>query len=469
MRFRSIIPISLAIVAIASCGGGSDDNGNTASDGTTGASTGSAPEAGESTGGGAINGAVISLLSPELGLFAIDRATDAVTDLKMPGVGFVDRENQPMLIGDAVYTMTRTTIEGQSFSNNIGLGKVDLASGEGSEIVQIGTDRETDDSQDLNEYALIGGDDTTIWVERSKFAESAGSTYMSFDSESGAAGTEFTASEYDVTTDSGTCSGDFRDAIVASDGRIIGVTSGWPSVVDQANGEVEPLADWCSFDDSLVLSNLITASEFNDFATAEDGAPLPSDKAQQLVDFIETPISDNTMVEGDGSLWWVFQRNTAYQSGDASVAVSVGGIAEFDLTTNSVVNVWPFGPESVTFEAGEDGSPGTVSSLSQADLRYLDGELWIMDSRDGAPLRVLDPATGELTLIEIPKKDGIDATSATLISSDPDSIWLDVTQWVVTVDDDELESKSGDGFIDQLDPATRTFVSSIDQNSIILS
>ncbi|MBV1893277.1 MAG: hypothetical protein KUG57_04470 [Ilumatobacteraceae bacterium] len=469
MRIRSAVTLSLAVVAIASCGGSSDDGSSTSADGTTGSSANSIPEGVESTGGGAINGAVISLLSPELGLFAIDRATDAVTALKMPGVGFVDRENQPVLVGDAVYTMTRTTIEGQSFSNNIGLGKVDLASGEGSELVQIGTDRETDDSQDLNEYALIGGDETNIWVERSKFAESAGSAYMSFDSESGAAGTEFTASEYDLTNDSGTCSGDFRDPIVASDGRIIGVTAGWPSVVDPANGEVEPLADWCSFDDSLVLSNLITASEFNDFATTEDGAPLPSDSAQQLVDFIETPVSDNTMVEGDGSLWWVFQRNTAYQSGDTSVAVSVGGIAEFDLTTNSVVNVWPFGPESVTFEAGEDGFSGTVSSLSQADLRYLDGELWIMDSRDDAPLRVLDPATGELTLVAVPKDDGVDETSATLISSDPDSIWLDVTQWVVTVGEDDLESRSGVGFIDQVDPATRTFVSSIDQNSIILS
>lgn len=477
MRSRLALPCAVAMIAAASCGGG-DSSG---SDGGSDSAVETASSETQSNGslqpdntnastadGEPINGLVVSLLSPELGLYAIDRATDEARDLEMDGVEFTDRQNQPILIGDSAYVLTATTIDGQSWSHEVGIGKVELASGEGVEILQLGTDRETDDDTDVIAFELIGGADTTVWVTRESFADPDDVTYLSFDSSTGAAGNEFKSLPYEVTTDDGTtCTGDIRDELVLSDGTLAGLSNGWPATLDAITGEIEPLVEWCGSDAEINLSDLLAPEEINEYAVTETGEPIPLDRAPDVLRLVEPKVSNGTYVEGDGSLWWIFSAFGVHWDSE-SPSAALGGIVEFDLATNSIVNVWPLGGDTVAYDSGDgDDDITSVSSLTQADLRFLDDRLWIMDWREDAPLRVLDPTTGTLTSIDIEKGDGVDFTTANLISSDPDSIWLDVSRSTITSEPGELQSSLGVNFLDQFDPASDAFTSSIKSLTII--
>jgi hypothetical protein len=460
------------MVAAASCSGGDSSSSEGGTNDTVGTGDQVTTDEGSvqaATGGEPINGVVFSLLSPELGLYAIDRETDEVRELTMDGVKFTDRQTQPILVSDATYTLTATRIEGQFSSHEVGLGKIDLATGTGTEIALIGTDRENDEDQDLITFELVGGAGTTIWVTSEPFSGDTVVSYRSFESTSGEPLAEFSPVPYDVTTPAGsTCTGEVRDPIVLSDGTLVGLMSAWPASIDPTSGEVEPLIEWCDFDDQIDLNSLIAVDEINDYAVTEDGSPIPAEEAENVLGVIEPNVSNGAYIDGDGSLWWIFSTNTGYSKDDEVASAHIGGIVEFDLASNTIVNVWPLAGDTVTYTPGDGADDiSSVSSITQADLRILDGKLWIMDWRDDAPLRVLDPATGELASIEIPKGDEYDFISATLISSDPESIWLDVTRSTITSEDDESRSSIGLGFIDQLDIATLTFTSSIDQSSII--
>jgi hypothetical protein len=124
--------------------------------------------------------------------------------------------------------------------------------------------------------------------------------------------------------------------------------------------------------------------------------------------------------------------------------------------------VWPLGEASVTYldDDGDDDIT-TVSTMSAFDLRYIDDALWIMDHREDAPLRRLDPATGEITEITIEKGEGIDLTAAEMIFSDPEAIWLEVTRKVITSDDESGRSTSGTSHLERVDTVTGTITLSI--------
>ena len=142
MRVRYVLPLVATVIASAACGGGdsnsteSDPESSPASADTEPSEDASEQEPGPVT-GEPIEGPVISLFSADLGLYAIDRATDAVRDLTMDGVGFTDRKNQPIAVGDAAYMLTFRTIKGQFSSNEVGVGKVELASGAGVNLIQL--------------------------------------------------------------------------------------------------------------------------------------------------------------------------------------------------------------------------------------------------------------------------------------------------------------------------------------------
>jgi hypothetical protein len=256
--------------------------------------------------------------------------------------------------------------------------------------------------------------------------------------------------------------------IALPDGTLIGLTNRWPATLDTSSGEVDLLVNWCDFDTRIDLSDLIAPEDIDEYAVTESGEPIPDDQALRILEVIEPTVSNGTFVEGDGSLWWIFSTNTGYTDGDDFISAHIGGIVEFNLATNLIVNVWPLAGETVTYDPADgDDDIGSISSLTQADLRFLSGKLWIMDWRENAPLRVLDPATGELTSITLEKGDGVDFTTANLISSDPESIWLDVSRSTITSEDGELRSSLGIKYLDQVDPATMTFTSSIDVASVI--
>ncbi len=294
-------------------------------------------------------------------------------------------------------------------------------------------------------------------------------TYQSFDAATGDSTAEFSPVPYDSTTETGsTCTGEVRDPIVLSDGSLVGLMAAWPTSIDPASGDLEPLIDWCDFNTRVDLGSLVATDEVNEYAVTEDGSPIPVQEADSVLGAVEPNVSNGSYVEGDGSLWWLFSTSTGYSKDDEFASAHVGGIVQFDLASNTIVDVWPLAGDTVTYTPGDgEDAIASVSSITQADLQILDGKLWIMDWRDDAPLRVLDPATGELTSIEVPKGDEFDFISSNLISSDPESIWLDVTRSNITSEDDESRSSIGQGFIDQLDIVTLTFVTSIDQSSII--
>jgi len=470
MRPQLSAALTILVVVTAACGGGDSGNATSAPDDPGGTSSKEASEnsSAQDSGaveGGQINGPIVSLLSPDLGLYAIDRMTAEVRELTMDGVEFTSRREQPILIGESAFILTATTIEGQSYSHEVGIGKIDLATGEGVEFVQLGTDRETDEDTDSADFELIGGAGMTVWVTRGSFAEPDEVTYLSFDSSTGAAGSDFKSLPYEVTTDDGTtCTGSVRDEIVLSDGTLAGLSNGWPATLDAMTGEIEPLVEWCGFDAEINLSDLLAPEEVNEYAVTETGDPIPLDRAPDVLRIVEPKVSNGTYVEGDGSLWWIFSSFGVHWDSE-SPSASLGGIVEFDLATNSILNIWPLGDDTVTYETEDEGI-ASVSNLSQADLRFLDGRLWIMDLRDDAPLRVLDPAAGTLASFDIARGDDVDFTTATLVNSDPESIWLDVSRSTITSEEGEPESSLGISFLDQFDPTSDTFTSSIKLLSI---
>ena len=59
-----------------------------------------------------------------------------------------------------------------------------------------------------------------------------------------------------------------------------------------------------------------------------------------------------------------------------------------------------------------------------------------------------------MTAFEIPVRDGIDYTRIKVISTDPDALWLEVEEWVVTSDDGSGRTASGTTNFERFDPAT---------------
>ena len=234
---RSVAVFAAVMIVAASCGGGSDDDDRSGSTETAAdpdspdvdqdSSDGGGQEDGDGerveddAGGDMVEGALVSLLSPDFGLYALERGTGDHRELSIDGVGFTDRKTQPLLAGDAAYTLTLTTLEGQSFSNFVGVARFELATGEGEgeEIVQLGIDRTDDESEDLTTYDFVGVDATSVWVRSGPFfGDPAETTYTRYDIASGSEIGTLTGLAYEEASENGTCSDAVRDPIITPDG-----------------------------------------------------------------------------------------------------------------------------------------------------------------------------------------------------------------------------------------------------------
>lgn len=238
---------------------------------------------------------------------------------------------------------------------------------------------------------------------------------------------------------------------------------GWPVAVDTESGAVSPLVVGC-LDEAPTLLSLVGVDAAGEFFVPENPGSLDPDTIEMLAGSVEATVANGTFVEGDGSLWWIFNSNVSTLDGDEQISAVAGGVVESDLASRTVTNVWPLDEAAASWLV--DADPPQVSTLSQADLRYLDGSLWIMDWREDAPLRCLHAGTGDVTEIVIPLGDGFDLLEARMISNDPEAIWLDVTRKVVTSDEDG-RSTNGEGFIDQIDVETETVVVTVAQGDIL--
>ncbi|MDX2380605.1 MAG: hypothetical protein QNM02_12710 [Acidimicrobiia bacterium] len=483
-RYPSIV--LAAVVLVAACGSGGDDGSEGASDETD--SITPDDEASDGTGDridntsserddpstefGAIDGVLVSLLSPDLGLYAVDRDTGEHRALTLDGVEYVDRDVQPISGTSSAFTVSLTTREGQSFSHDLGLARVDLDSGGTAQIAGLGADRETDDSADLTDWEVLATDDSVAWLETRAFT-GEGAAFVGFDAATGEEVATFDDLDFEITTDDGsTCSGSAESLLVLDDGTLVTTTSGWPAELDQATGDLVMMLDWCGFGVEPTLADFVNPAEAADWFITEDGSAVTAEAAESRLPFIPlraVPSGGRGLTAGDGSIWWLFVSSTSVPSGDESISAYTGGVVRFDPAIGAITNVWPLGEAVATYLPGEDDADDitTVSTMSSFDLRFLDGALWIMDHRDDAPLRRLDPATGEITEITIDKGDVADLTDAEMIFSDPLAIWLDVTRKVVTSDDENGRSTSGAQFIERVDTSTGSISISVPAADIL--
>ena len=467
--------VSLGLLAGCGDGGGADGGGTDTDAGETvgasdAATTGSEPT-GTASGSDAVDGALVSLLSPDLGLYAVDRDSGEHRALSLEGVGYTEREEQPIAAGNTAFTLSLTTLEGQSFSNEVGLVRVDLDTGEATEIAELGIDRESDDSDELTQWEVLDADDETVWLETGAFFADEGRSIVGFDAATGAQTITFDELDFEVTTDSGSiCSGTADGLLVLPDGTLITTTSGWPALLDPATGGVSMIFEWCGFDAEPTLADFVESADADEWFVTEDGSAVTAEAAERVLDFVPlrmTPTNGRGLAEGDGSIWWLFNSGTSVETGDVSVSAYAGGVVSFDPVTGEVTAVWPLGEASATYLDDGDDDITTVSTMSSFDLRYIEGALWIMDHREDAPLRRLDPATGAITEITIEMGEGIDLTTAEMIFSDPEAIWLEVSRKVITSDDENGRSTSGTSFLERVDTATRTITVSIPITDIL--
>ena len=472
-----------ALLVLAACGGGDSggggdaDNGADVAGGTEvvtpdGTATDETDEAddvdsGGSDGSAPVDGAVVSLLSPDLGLYAVDRDSGEHRALTLDGVGWVERDTQPIAATTSAFTVSLTTLEGESYAHDLGVVRIDLDSGDAIDVAELGVDRESDESEHLTRWEVLDADDTTVWLETSAFT-GEGASIVGFDATTGETTATFDDLDFEITTDEGsTCSGTAEGLLVMPDGVLMTTTSGWPAELDPPTGGIEMVFDWCGFGVEPTLADFVDSADAAEWLVTEDGSAVSAEAAEAVLPFVRlraAPSGGRGLAEGDGSIWWLFVSGTTIPDGEENVSAYTGGVVRFDPAAGAVVDVWPLGDATATYLHDEDQADDgmtTVSTMSSFDLRYLDGALWIMDHRDDAPLRRLDPVTGELTEVTIEKGDGIDLTATEMIFSDPEAIWLDVVRKVITRDDEDGRSTSGTSFVERVDSSTGTIVVSV--------
>lgn len=406
--------------------GGADDRGSVGSD--DGSDDGSSDAA---SAGGPVTGPLVSVLSFDFGLWTIDPDTGAARALPIDGLGYSDRQNPAMVSSDGTtaYLIAYTLVDGQSFTNEVSLAAIDLATGAGRVVAPLGQDREDDESTELTTSTLVGATADTVWVERSVFGTSS-RVLVGIDAATGAETARIEPGP-DVDVRSPVLVGDTLYAVV---GGVIsrGAGAGW-----------EPVADL----NDLGLDQVLTAATINDFAITRSGAPIDDEWAEFIIGFGE-PRPTNGWVAAEGSLWWVFG---SIESREDETAI-VGGIVQFDPVSGTLVQAWPLGDR-----VGEFLDENSVTTATQGSYAALDGAVWFADARDSGALFKLEPATG-VTAFDIPVRDGIDYARIVLITSDPDALWVEVEEWVVTSDDADGRSATGTTNIERFDPVTGSSV-----------
>ncbi|MDH3753422.1 MAG: hypothetical protein OEU32_06070, partial [Acidimicrobiia bacterium] len=461
-------------VVLTACGG--SENFDAAGDGAgpvvdetddeAGADSGDA-----SSGGQAVTGLVASLNDFGLGLFEVDAVTGESRQLTMEGVEFVDRTHPPIIVGDRAWMLTLTTIDGQDFSQVVGVGRVDLVTGEGDEIVVLGPNRENDESAETISYRLVGADRDSAWVSIAPFGSSAiDVVHRRIDATTGETITELAGLEYSFESDAASCTAELRNPMILPDGSFVGLAGGWPATVDIETGEITATVPWCesgaeSFE-PFRLRSLVPPEAINDYAVPEDARPVPPEALDDFFGFGSEPAPSGGayVVSDDGHFWWVFSDLIAYQRGDTAVNTIVGGVVRFDPVAGEVVDVWPLGELAGHWLSAQENG---YSGLSGPELAHVGGDLWVVDGREDAPVLRLDPETGTIDVLPVPKGDDIDLTQVSLVGADDDGIWLEVSRRIITTDDEAGRTTTGTLFLDRIDAGVGAFTLSVPERDIL--
>ena len=465
--------MSLTVMA-AACGG---SGGSTVGSGERVGDPGdSAPAPGPtaetgSSGSGPVEGLVVVLNSFGDSLFEVDPVSGDHRGLTMEGAGFVDRQHQPVVAGGRAWMLTGTLLAGQEYSSTVGLGRLDLATGEGIQITQLGVDRENDESTELLTYEIVGADRESVWVRIQRLGESPSeATYRRIDAETGGTLGEVREVIYEYESDSASCRADINSPRILVDGTFVALVGGWPAVVDPTTGEITPSVPWCESSadayDRYRLSSLLSTDEMAGWAVTESGEPIPAEELSSVFAFADlTPSGNRWEIDEAGHAWWVFAGTRGYLDADVSRAAIIGGVVEFDLGSNRVVDVYPLGeyaghwlPDDESFD---------LTTLSDVSLAYSGDHLWIMDGTEDGPLISLDPATGEVEAHELVKGEGVDVTEAEILAHDADGLWLEVNRAVVTENDDGSRTRVGELHLERIDGATGAVVVTVPESEIL--
>ncbi|MCB0993553.1 MAG: hypothetical protein KDB21_00580 [Acidimicrobiales bacterium] len=466
MRARRVVAILMALTLFAAACGDDDSDGPSGTDGASGTDAGGGTDdgadgpsgdgaAGEdgkessTTDGGAAGaptgGPVVSLLTFEQGLFAIDRESGDARALEIPGVGYTERNAEPVRGEDgSVYTITYTPVAETDFTYEVGLARVDGATGAGALLTSFGQNRADDEATELTEWRLVGVTSSTAWVVQNVF----GANSQELIGIELADGQESTRVAISAETPA-------YEPIVAR-GAVHAQVNGDIAVFDPQAGTWDTVLSF----DGVSLGAFVDAADIGDYAVTSDGEPIGTDDVESVLSRTEPRPSGGAWVGTDDSIYWVFSELAGLTSGQTAV---VGGAARLDLTTGEIEAVYPLGESVATWE-----EEGAYSALSQPTLQLLDGVLWIADSRENGSLLGLDVGSGELVVHEVPRDDGIDYTTIELLPTDPEGLWLLVGDWVIESDGpSEGRSSSGTSYIERFDPATGEVLLSLREADII--
>ena len=401
--------------------------------------------------GGVQSGPIVGLLTVQpsfgFGVFDVDLATGQAR--AVPGIASVetvDRNSDLVVSGDAAYGLGGKVREGQTFASDVSLIKIDYATGQVRQLAALGFDRDADDSQEFTSYKIEAVADDSVIVSSGAFGGDE-AVFTVYDTNSGEQTASYPEPLYEFSSDTGTCSGGVANLVGLSDGRLIGSALGSPAIVDVATGEVELLIG-CDEEDPQ-LSEFVTPAMSSDYGVFNEGPEPTDEQLERLLMTDLNPVSG--FVEGDGDLWWV--QADSRQVDD--VQVILGGVVQFDLETATIEAVHPLGVHLGEYtDCGPDSDMCALSTIEQAQLRYFDGRLILVDIRENGQLLTLDPASNAITVTEIERGEGIDYTSIDLLGGDPNGIWLKVGRRTITKDDETGRSSSGPNYIEHFDVAT---------------
>ncbi len=426
--------ILVALLLVAAACGGDDDAGGTAEpSGDDGSAAVTSDEPVDTTpdeattDGGAVEGALVSVLSFDFGLWALDPAGGEAVALSVPDTGYSDRLEPVRTTpdGSRAYTLVYTQVEGQSFTNRVGLGEIDLSDGSGRLVAELGQDRADDDATDLTSWEVLGVADDTVWI--TELADGM-TTVLAVDPLTDSVTAAVAPAEDQVRTP--VVAGGWLYAQV--DGRLVVLgDGGWDPVIDFAD-----LGPDATFD----------AASVGDFAITRSGAPLSAEFIDNMMIFFEPrPALAGLAAVGD-LLYWHFNETVIGVDGELAI---IGGFVEFDPASAEVLRAWPIGPSIGDF-LGEN----EIATSSQGSWHVADGVLWFADARDDGDLLRLDPASSGVTAFDITPSDGADYTRIELVPNDPDGVWLLVEDWTITSDDESGRTATGETRFQLLDPVS---------------
>lgn len=442
MNQRSFLKLFATVLSLAILSAACGDSGG----GSTGTPTGGAVVESEDT----TTTSQISLgnsgpvIAYTFDLYVIDRETGANAAIEVP-TKFVDGNFEPATDGETAYAIGFEPVEGQNFTQVVSIIKVDLATNRSEIFLELGQNIENDESQEVvlfGPIVLAGGDP---WVVRDDTTAEF-KVLERYDAQSGKLLAEIPL--------------ELSGKIVSDDTNLYVVGYEGINKIDLATNTL-----------SLMQSEEITLEDFDPeldlapYIFTKSGNPLPEEHRDFFMGF-NIDVSDfNTIATGGDRFWFIMSQFGISFDDESAIAEA---IVEYDPVTESVVALHPlnglggrFLPEEETYD---------VSTITQAKLIFRDGYLFIADARENGKLLRLDPATGLVTESYDPFSPDYDWFDFELIETDPDALWLLVSQATITEEDVEAGTRSSsiEKFMVRIDPITGEEVVSVPQMDLYL-